>query len=222
MSQKVPYVSLEYSKPAPEDLLSRSREFLDLMKKRRTVRDFSSEPVPDEVIFNCIEAAGTAPSGANMQPWHFVVVKDHTIKKEIREAAEKEERINYELRYSGEMKQDIAKLETNFEKPYLEKAPVLIAVFKESYRLDENQVRRKNYYVNESVGIATGVLITALHTAGLVALPHTPSPMKFLNTILKRPNNESPTVLFPVGYPAGNIQVPDLKRKPLNEIITVF
>ncbi|MDG5767736.1 nitroreductase family protein [Balneolales bacterium ANBcel1] len=222
MSHNVNFLPLEYRKPSEQELLKRSREFLLLMKRRRTVRDFSEEPIPDEVVMNCIEAAGTAPSGAHMQPWHFVVVRDAGIKKQIREAAEKEERMNYELRFSGSMKEDIARLETNFEKPYLEKAPVLIAVFKESYRVDENGVRKKNYYVNESVGIATGLLITALHNAGLVALPHTPSPMKFLNTILKRPSNETPTVLFPVGYPADDISVPDLKRKPLNEIVTVY
>lgn len=222
MASKVNFLPLDYQKPTPDELIERSRSFLNLMKKRRTVRDFSEEPVPDEVIMNCIEAAGTAPSGAHKQPWHFVVIKDPSIKNEIRHAAENEERQNYESRFSAEMKQDIAQLETHFEKPYLEKAPVLIAVFKESYRVDEHQVRRKNYYVNESVGIAAGMLITALHTAGLVALPHTPSPMKFLNRILKRPSNETPVILFPAGYPGADIKVPDLKRKPLKEIVTVF
>ena len=222
MNNKVDFVPLDYRAPTEEELLNRSQAFLKMMKKRRTVREFSTRPVPDEVIINCIEAAGTAPSGAHMQPWHFVVVKDPVIKRQIREAAEKEEKTNYEMRYSAEMKMDIARLETRFEKPYLEEAPVLIVVFKESYRIDENQVRRKNYYVNESVGIATGLLITALHYSGLVALPHTPSPMKFLNGILKRPSNEVPTVLFPVGFPDDDITVPDLKRKPLESITTVF
>lgn len=221
MKSHLPFHPLQYSKPDPEILLERSRKFLEMIKKRRTVREFSPEPIPDEVIINCIEAAGTAPSGAHMQPWHFVLVKNPEIKKQIRIAAEEEEKTNYEFRFSEEMKKDIEKLETNFEKPFLETAPVLIAVFKESYRI-ENQVRRKNYYVNESVGIATGLLITALHYAGLASLPHTPSPMRFLNEILKRPGNESPIVLLPVGYPAENAQVPDLKRKPLDTILTVF
>ncbi len=221
MTSKIPFSPLEYIKPTADQLMEQSQSFLDLMKKRRTVREFSDEPVPEEVIRNCIEAAGTAPSGAHMQPWHFVVVRDPEIKRQIRQAAENEERINYEMRYSDEMKKDIEKLETNFEKPFLEHVPVLIAVFKESYRI-ENHIRRKNYYVNESVGIATGLLITALHYSGLVTLPHTPSPMRFLNEILKRPGNESPTVLLPVGYPAENTQVPDLQRKPLGQIMTVF
>ncbi len=221
MTSQIPFSLLEYKKPTVEELNERSLSFLQLMKKRRTVREFSDESVPQEVIRNCIEAAGTAPSGAHMQPWHFVVVRDREIRKQIRFAAEKEERINYEMRYSDEMKKDIEKLETNFEKPFLEDAPVLIAVFKESYRI-ENNIRRKNYYVNESVGIATGLLITALHVAGLVCLPHTPSPMRFLNEILKRPGNESPTVILPVGYPAENTRVPDLNRKPLDQILTEF
>ena len=221
MTTKIDFYPLDYKKPTEIEVKERSRAFLDLMKKRRTVREFSPEPVPDDVIFNCIEAAGTAPSGAHLQPWHFIVVKDPGIKRKIREAAEKEERINYESRYAAEMKQEIAKLETNFEKPFLEHAPVLIAVFKESYRL-VNHIRRKNYYVNESVGIATGILITALHFSGLVALPHTPSPMKFLNEILQRPLNETPIILLPVGYPTKNTRVPDLKRKPMKEILSVF
>jgi iodotyrosine deiodinase len=221
MTSKIPFSPLEYTKPTVDQLHVQSQSFLELMKKRRTVREFSDEPVPEEVVRNCIEAAGTAPSGAHMQPWHFVVVRDPEIKRQIRQAAENEERINYEMRYSDEMKKDIEKLETNFEKPFLEHVPVLIAVFKESYRI-ENHIRRKNYYVNESVGIATGLLITALHYTGLVTLPHTPSPMRFLNEILKRPGNESPTVLLPVGYPAENTRVPDLRRKPLEQIMSVF
>ncbi len=221
MNNKINFSPLEYEKPSSDELLERSRSFLKLMKKRRTVREFSDEPVPDEVLVNCIEAAGTAPSGAHMQPWHFVLVKDPQIRKQIRIAAEKEERINYEMRYSDEMKKAIEKLETNFEKPFLEHAPALIAVFKESYRI-ENQIRRKNYYVNESVGIATGLLIIALHYAGLVSLPHTPSPMRFLNEILQRPGNESPIILLPVGYPADGTMVPDLERKPIEKLLSVF
>lgn len=221
MALKINFTRLEYQKPSSDQLIKRSHSFLELMRKRRTIREFSDESVPEEVIRNCIETAGTAPSGAHMQPWHFVVVRDGEIRKQIRLAAEKEERMNYEMRYSDEMKKDIEKLETNFEKPFLEQAPVLIAVFKESYRI-ENHVRRKNYYVNESVGIATGLLITALHYAGLVCLPHTPSPMRFLNELLKRPANETPTVLLPVGFPAENTLVPDLQRKPMDKIFTEF
>ena len=221
MQEKVPSYPLDYIKPEPEELRYRAGSFLELMKKRRTVREFSSEPIPDSVIMHCIEAAGTAPSGAHMQPWHFVVVKDPEIKKRIRHAAENEERTNYERRYSEQMKQEISKLETHFEKPFLEDAPVLIAVFKQTYRL-ENQIRKKNYYVNESVGIAIGLLLTALHYAGIAALTHTPSPMRFLNEILHRPKNETPVVLMPAGYPAEGTRVPNLQRKPLDEIVTVF
>lgn len=221
MTPDTSFQPLVYEKPSPKAQLEQSRFFLEQMKKRRTVREFSSESVPDQVIRNCIETAGTAPSGAHMQPWHFVIVKDPKIRKEIRLAAEEEERLNYETRYSNQMKEDIARLETTFEKPYLEHVPVLIAVFKQSYRL-ENNIRKKNYYVNESVGIASGMLITALHYAGLVTLPHTPSPMRFLNKILNRPANETPILLLPVGYPADGVHVPDLKRKKPDEILTVF
>lgn len=221
MQNKTDFLPLEYQRPSREEQMERSRSFLELMKKRRTVREFSPDPVPDEVIINAVEAAGTAPSGAHMQPWHFSIVKDPAVKKQIRQAAENEERTNYEMRYSEQMKKDIARLETHFEKPFLEEAPVLITVFKQSYRV-VNQVRQKNYYVNESVGIAAGLLITALHYSGLMALTHTPSPMRFLNHILKRPVNESPILLIPVGYPAENTRVPNLKRKPLKEITSIF
>jgi len=196
---------------------ARSEAFLRAVSRRRSVRHFSTDPVPREVIENCIRAAGTAPSGANRQPWHFVVVEDVAVKARIREAAEKEERAFYRERAPDDWLEALGPLGTNEEKPFLEAAPYLIVVFAESYGVDPTG-ERKNYYVSESVGIAAGILITALHEAGLAALTHTPSPMAFLNEILGRPKNERPFVLMPVGYPADDAQVPDIRRKDLDEI----
>ncbi|WP_423929300.1 nitroreductase family protein [Candidatus Palauibacter sp.] len=199
------------------EMARRARAFRDEMRRRRTVRDYSPEPVPGEVIDACIEAAGTAPNGANRQPWHFVVVRDPAVKRRIREAAEHEELDFYEHRAPPEWLEALAHLGTDEQKPFLETAPVLIAIFAEKYEL-RGEEKLKNYYVTESVGIATGILITALHHAGLATLTHTPSPMGFLNEILDRPPNERPFLLLVVGYPAADALVPDITRQPLDRI----
>ena len=198
-------------------MTTRARAFRDEMRRRRTVRDYSPEPVPEEVVDACIEAAGTAPNGANRQPWHFVVVRDPEVKRRIREAAEREEVDFYRHRAPPAWLEALAHLGTDEHKPFLEAAPVLIAIFAESYELRDGE-KLKNYYVTESVGIATGFLITALHHAGLATLTHTPSPMGFLNDILGRPANERPFLLLVVGYPAEDALVPDITKKPLRDI----
>ena len=197
-----------------------AREFYQLMSKRRSVRDFSDQPVPASVLEDAILAAGTAPSGANMQPWHFVVVQDSEVKQKIREAAEIEERELYENRASEEWLDALAPLGTDANKPFLETAPALIAIFLKKVTIDEQGEKHKNYYTSESVGIATGMLITALHNAGLATLTHTPSPMKFLSQILERPSHERPFLLLVTGYPAAGTLVPDIKRLPLDKIAT--
>ena len=194
--------------------------FYEQMSKRRSVRDFSDRPIPRSVLEHALLAAGSAPSGANMQPWHFVVVQDPTIKKQIRDAAEIEERELYDNRASDEWLQALAPLGTDANKPFLERAPALIAIFLKKVTIDEAGVKHKNYYPSESVGIATGMLITALHQAGLGTLTHTPSPMKFLTKILDRPSHERPFLLLVVGYPAVGALVPNIERLPLGKIVT--
>ncbi len=208
-----------YRRYEEAEMLERARAFRDEMCRRRTVRDFSEEPVPPDVIDACLQAAGTAPNGANRQPWHFVVVRDPSLKARIREAAEVEERDFYERRAPPEWLEALAALGTDERKPFLERAPVLIAIFAESYAV-RDEVKLKNYYVTESVGIATGILIAALHRSGLATLTHTPSPMGFLNEVLERPSNERPFLLLVVGYPAPGALVPDVRKKPLAEIVT--
>ena len=203
------------------EMTRRSRSFLDLMIQRRTVRDFSDKPVPIEIIENAIKTASSAPSGANKQPWHFVIVEDPDVKKEIRIDAEKEEKEFYEHRAPHYWLEDLNQFGTDWQKPFLEIAPYLIVVFKQSYDLGA-EGKRKNYYVNESVGIASGFLLTALHNAGLATLTHTPSPMGFLEKILNRPKNEKAVLLIPVGYPAEDAKVPDLKKKSFEEVTTVI
>ncbi len=207
--------------PASE-MQARVESFYGEMRQRRTVRDFSDRPVPLELIQTCLLAAGTAPNGANKQPWHFVVVSDAVIKKEIRAAAEAEERAFYSGRASEEWLEALSPLGTDANKPFLETAPYLIVIFAQSYGIDANGDKVKHYYVQESVGIATGLLITAVHHAGLVSLTHTPSPMGFLNKILERPQWERPFLILVVGYPAENAQVPAITKKKLNEIATFF
>jgi nitroreductase len=202
----------------PASIDARARAFYDLMRARRTVRHFADAPVDRSVIEQCLLAAGSAPSGANLQPWHFVVVSDPAIKRRIREAAEAEEREFYEHRAPQEWLDALAPLGTDANKPFLDTAPYLIAIFSQSYGVLPDGRKVKNYYVQESVGIATGMLITALHHAGLVSLTHTPSPMGFLNAILERPANEKPFLLLVVGHPAADAQVPDIAKKPLSEI----
>lgn len=197
-----------------------AREFFQSMAQRRSVRDFSDQAIPQSVLENAILAAGSAPSGANMQPWHFVVVQDQEIKQKIRQAAEIEERELYAHRASEEWLDALAPLGTDANKPFLETAPALIAVFSKKVSIDDNGVRHKNYYTAESVGIATGILITALHQSGLGTLTHTPSPMKFLSEILERPSHERPFLLLVVGYPAEDALVPDIERLPLDKIST--
>lgn len=208
----------DFKEYSPEEMIKRSESFYNQVKQRRTVRDFSDKPVSKKVIENCIRAAGTAPSGANLQPWHFVVVSDPKIKKQIRIAAEKEEKEFYTNRAPKEWLDALAPLGTDEQKPFLEKAPHLIAIFAKSYDILPDGRKVKQYYSQESTGIACGILITAIHNAGLVSLTHTPSPMNFLNEILGRPNNERPFLLLVVGYPAKDAKVPDIKKKKLNEI----
>ncbi len=201
-----------------EEMRQRAAGFYDEMHRRRTVRHFSDSPVPRDVIELCLRTAGTAPSGANRQPWHFVVVGDPAVKRRIRAAAEREERAFYAGRAPDEWLEALAPLGTDEHKPFLETAPYLIAVFAERYIVGDDGSRHANYYVTESVGIATGLLVAALHHAGLATLTHTPSPMGFLNEILHRPEHERPFVLLVVGYPAADALVPVITRKPLETI----
>ena len=201
-----------------EQIATRAADFLERMRKRRTVREFSSRAVPRSVIEDCIRAAGTAPSGANMQPWHFVAVSDATVKQQIRAAAEKEEQEFYERRAPPEWLAALAALGTDAKKPFLDTASWLIAIFSQPFGAGPDNSRIKHYYATESVGIATGILITALHHAGLSTLTHTPSPMGFLNGMLNRPSTEKPFLLLVAGHAADGAVVPDIHRKPLDEI----
>lgn len=220
MTEHKGFIPLSYTAPSPDDMFQQSESFLSVMQHRRTVRDFSSKPVPESVIKNAIAAAGTAPSGANMQPWHFVAISNADTKQKIRIAAEQEERALYEHRASDEWLDALAPLGTDANKPFLETAPWLIAIFSQKYTVDENGKKLKNYYTPESVGIATGFLIAALHNAGLATLTHTPSPMTFLRTTLGRPDHEKPYLLLVTGYPSDDAMVPDITRKPLETILS--
>ena len=205
-----------------KEMIDISKDFFNKIKTRRTIRDFSSKEIPEEILENAIKSAGRAPSGANQQPWHFVMVSNKKIKKSIRNAAEKEEQTFYTKRAPKEWLNALRHIGTDANKPHLEKAPYLIIVFAERYSINKKSEKIKNYYVSESVGIATGFLITALHFAGLVTLTHTPSPMKFLNKILNRPSNESAYLIIAVGYPEGNATVPVIGKKKINEFLTKF
>jgi iodotyrosine deiodinase len=216
---KTEFIPLEnYQQYSKDEMMKKSQAFYDDIRRRRTVRDFSNKPVPKEVIENCIKAAGTSPSGANLQPWHFVVISNADIKKKIRIAAEEEEKEFYNNRAPKEWLEVLEPLGTDENKPFLETAPFLIAIFYKSYDLLSDGRQVKNYYAIESTGIATGILITAIHNAGLVSLTHTPSPMNFLSDILVRPKNERPFLLLVVGYPAPDAKVPDIKKKSLQVI----
>ncbi len=219
MSVKLTPLS-EYREYPIDEMQQRAADFYADMRRRRTVRDFSERPVPREIIENCLLAAGTAPNGANQQPWHFTVVSDPAIKKQIREAAEEEEKAFYSGRAGEEWLNALSHLGTDWEKPFLETAPYLIVIFAQTYGLNADGKKTKHYYVTESVGIATGVLITAIHHAGLVSLTHTPSPMSFLRQLLNRPANERPFLILVVGYPAQDVQVPVISKKSLDEIAT--
>jgi len=215
----IPYENKNFS---AEEMSRRSEEFYQFLDSRRSVRHFSNKNVPQEVIENLIKTAGTAPSGAHKQPWKFCAVSNSELKSKIREAAEKEEQENYNSRMSERWLKDLAPLGTDTNKEFLEIAPWLIIVFKEAYEMDENGEKLTNYYVNESVGIACGMLISAIHNAGLVTLTHTPSPMNFLAELLERPKNERAYLLLPVGYASEDALVPDIHRNNLNEICEFY
>ena len=214
------FVPLAFTEYSAAEMGQRAAAFYALLRRRRTVRDFSDRPVPRQLVEDCLRTAGTAPNGANMQPWHFVIVSDPALKKQIRQAAEAEEREFYEKRAPAEWLAALAPLGTDAHKPFLETAPYLIAIFAQSYGLLPDGRKVKHYYAQESVGIAAGFLIAALHHAGLASLTHTPSPMNFLNELLGRSTNERPFLLLVVGYPAADAQVPDISKKPLAEIAT--
>lgn len=213
------YRGVSYSREriAPETAVERAQSFLSTALRRRSIRHFSPDPIPDEVLDLAIAAAGSAPSGANMQPWRFVVVRDAETKRRIRIAAEEEEKKSYEGRMTDEWLEALAPLGTDWQKPFLEIAPALIVVFKEDFH-EEDGRKVHHYYVNESVGIACGFLLAALNDAGLATLTHTPSPMGFLREILQRPSNEKAYLLIPVGHPATECEVPSIAKKPLDEI----
>lgn len=214
---------VKYHRPlvSIEELTENAEHFYRKMNLRRTVREFDSRAIPLEVMENIIRTAGTAPSGAHKQPWTFCLIADPGIKKKIREAAEKEERISYSQRMPESWKTDLKPLGTDWKKPFLEEAPYLIVVFKQSYGIKDDE-KIQHYYVSESVGIACGFLIAAIHQAGLVTVSHTPSPMNFLSKILGRPENEKPFLLLPVGYAKEESYVPDLERKTLEEILKIY
>ncbi len=217
--EHIPYSHVHYG---PEEMVERSQKFYDWMETRRSVRDFSDKPVPKEVIENILKSASTAPSGAHKQPWTFCVVSNRETKKQIREAAEKEEYESYTKRMSEEWLNDLKPMATDWHKPFLETAPYLIIVMKRPFEYDSEGKKHQNYYVNESVGLAAGMLITAIHDAGLVTLTHTPSPMNFLQKILERPDNERPFLLLPVGYEADEVFVPNNRRKSLDEMAVFY
>ena len=236
-----PFIPLRFDRRTPTEQLQRSREFHECLQKRRSIREFSKEPVPFELIENAVRAAASAPSGANQQPWRFVVVTNPEIRLRLRQAAEAEERDNYERRFPDEWLAALRPLGTDWHKEFLTDAPYLIVVFRESWgeepTAEEEAVgssapvsvdreasalsiqRIKHYYVMESVGIAVGMLLSALHWSGLATLTHTPSPMGFLNEVLERPKNEKAYVVIPVGYPTEDARVPDIQRKPLYEVL---
>ncbi|MBP7415528.1 MAG: nitroreductase family protein [Pyrinomonadaceae bacterium] len=215
------FIPLEFVDVGPDEQFDRGQQFFEMIARRRTVRDYSDREVPIELIERAIATAGTAPSGANLQPWRFVVVRDPEVKRKIREAAEAEEHESYSTRMSDKWLRRLAPLGTDEHKPFLEIAPYLIVVFRITTIVEDGE-SEPTYYSQESVGIAVGLLLAALHSMGLATLTHTPSPMKFLQEILGRPKNEVPFVLIPVGYPADDARVPDIKRKPLDEIMQVI
>ncbi len=212
-------IPLQFERLAPEEMSARARAYADALRRRRTVRHFSTESIPDAVIVDAIRAAASAPSGANQQPWTFVVITDDAVKTKIREAAEAEEKKSWEDRMSDEWLAALEPLGLDWRKPHLTEAPVLIVVFAQPWGVGENDRRVKHYYVDESVGIAVGILLSVLHLAGLATLTHTPSPMGFLRDVLGRPSNERPYVVIPVGYPTAHATVPDIVRKPLDLVL---
>lgn len=218
MPEPLPTVPYRVADWTDEERMARAEAFFQEMDARRSVRDFSDRPVPRTLVERAIATASTAPSGAHMQPWTFVAVSDADLKRQIREAAEAEERESYSGRMSEEWLEALAPLGTDWRKPFLETAPWLVVLFAQRYGLGPDGAKRKHYYVQESCGIAAGLFIAALHRVGLATLTHTPSPMRFLREILERPSNEAPYILFPVGFPAEGAEVPDLTRKPLRDV----
>ena len=222
LAERHPFVPLEFERFTVEEMRRRAGEFHSEMERRRSVRMLSDEPVPFDLIERAIETAGTAPSGAHHQPWRFVVTGNPDVKRQIRAAAEAEERTNYEEgRINEEWRRELEPIGTDWHKEFLEVAPWIVVLFEERYGITESGDRRHHYYVKESCGIAAGMFVTALHHMGLATLTHTPSPMAFLTQVLGRPANERPFVLFPVGYPVDSCLVPDLRRKPLEQTMTV-
>jgi iodotyrosine deiodinase len=215
-------IPLNYPPKEITEMKTSSEDFASLMQRRRTVRTFSEKEFPKEIIYNCIKAALSSPSGANQQPWHFVIISNTEIKKQIRIAAEKEEHEFYNSRAPKEWLEALIPLGTDYSKPFLETAPYLIAIFEKKYEPNDLGKKKKYYYTKESVGIACGILITALHNAGIATLTHTPSPMNFLNKILERPQNEKPFLLLVAGFPALNTTVPNIRKKNFNEVVTEF
>ena len=216
------FKKLQFQKITFEEMDYNANQFFQKVSSRRSVRDFSSDDFPIDIIINCIKSASTAPSGANKQPWHFVIVKDPIIKRKIRKAAEIEEKEFYGGRAPKEWLDDLNQFGTDWNKPFLEEAPYLIVVFSKKFDINDDGTNTKNYYVSESVGIASGLLLIALHNAGLVTLTHTPSPMAFLSDILNRPPSDKPYLIIPVGFPSENAEVPNIKKKTFKEICTIL
>ena len=216
------FKKLQFQKITFEEMDYNANQFFQKVSSRRSVRDFSSDDFPIDIIKNCIKSASTAPSGANKQPWHFVIVKDPIIKRKIRKAAEIEEKEFYGGRAPKEWLDDLNQFGTDWNKPFLEEAPYLIVVFSKKFDINDDGTNTKNYYVSESVGIASGLLLAALHNAGLVTLTHTPSPMAFLSDILNRPPSDKPYLIIPVGFPSENAEVPNIKKKTFKEICTIL
>lgn len=217
--EHIPYRPVKY----PDDeMLDRARSFYELASGRRTIREFSDKPVPKQVMIDIIKTAGTSPSGANKQPWTFCLVSNPAVKKQIRLAAEEEEYQSYHNRMSQEWLKDLEPMGTDWNKPFIETAPWIIVAFRKIYDIGENGIKSNNYYVTESIGVACGMLLLAIHNAGLSALTHTPSPMNFLSSILKRPDNERPFLLIPVGYAKNDAHVPDISRKELDDICIIY
>ncbi len=218
MNMKEKFIPLDFIRFNEETMLRKSEEFLELIKKRRTVREFSSEVVPEQIIVNAVKSASSAPNGANLQPWHFVIIKDKSLKTELRKLAEEKEKEFYLSRAPEEWLNNLKDLGTNIEKPFLEEAPYLIVVFEKRWDLLPDGKKKKLYYTKESVGIATGILITALHSSGLATLTYTPENMNFLNDLLNRPKNEKPFLLVVTGLPKKNTSVPNISKKSFGEV----
>lgn len=216
------FKTFEYDKPDEIELVEKVHSFYDLLKVRRSIREFSTEKIPAGLSERLIQTAATAPSGANKQPWFFGIVRSQDIKREIRIKSEEVEKVNYGKKFSEDMKEDLVFLETNCNKPFLEEAPELIIVFKEKYHKTDAGKTKPNYYVNESVGIAVGILITAIHQAGLVTVPYTPAPNTFLNELLYRPENERAVMILPIGFPKKDTKIPEKERKSFERIVNIY